>query len=334
MHRAGCLIRRLVSEAAPVAGDEALPDPLLPPDVVANVLAACGELGAAWLRRLPEHLDAATAGWGLTEDGPPYAEASLGLVLPVRGPGGAPLVLKLSPPTEWLAHEARALAHWAGAGAVRLEAADLSRGALLLERAVPGTTLATLCPVDDRAATEAAAEVVARLRATSGRPAEALPALASWTERLGADWGAFPELASACRDARAMVSELFADAARTSVLHGDLHHHNLLRAERLPWLATDPKGITGPPEAEPAALLRNPRRFVLSHPRPAALLADRLSVLAERLGDDVRRLAGWGYALAVVAAAWAAEDQQGDEVRRWLACAESLRAAARLHGMG
>src|SRR5688500_5565208 len=109
------------SEAA--AGDDVLPDPLVPRDVAANVVVAYGEHGAAWLRRLPEHLDAATAAWGLTEDGPPYAEASLGLVLPVRGPDGAALVLKLSPPTEWLAHEARALAHWAGAGAVRLEAA-------------------------------------------------------------------------------------------------------------------------------------------------------------------------------------------------------------------
>lgn len=268
------------------------------------------------------------------DDGPPYAEASLGLVVPVRGRDGTPLVLKLTPPAEWLAHEARALAHWAGGGAVRLEAVDLSRGALLLERAVPGTPLADLCAPDDRAATAAAADVIARLRATSGPARAPLPGLASWIDPLesACTADAMPGLARVCREARALAAELLADAADASVLHGDLHHHNLLSAERAPWLAADPKGITGPREAEPAALLRNPRRFVLSHPNPVALMSDRLDVLAERLGDDVRRLAGWGYALAVVAAFWAAEDQQEDDVRRWLACAEPLRAAAHARG--
>ncbi|HEU4886199.1 MAG TPA: aminoglycoside phosphotransferase family protein [Longimicrobium sp.] len=309
-------------------------DPPLSSDVAARVVAAYGEPGATWLRRLPEHLGAAFREWSLAGDGAPYAEASLGLVIPVRGPDGAPLVLKLAPPTEWLANEAHTLAHWAGGGAVRLEAVDLARGALLLERAVPGTPLASLCASDDRAATAAAADAIARLRATSGPPREALPGIASWLASLEAASApdALPRLASAGRDARAIAAELLADSAAASVLHGDLHHHNLLRAERLPWLVADPKGILGPREAEPAALLRNPRRFVISHPSPAALLSDRLDVLAERLGDDVRRLAGWGYALAVVAACWAAEDREDEEVRRWLACADALRAAARLRG--
>jgi streptomycin 6-kinase len=311
-----------------------LPDPLVGGHVTASVIAAYGDEGAAWLRQLPGHLASSLAEWDLAQDGPPYEEASLGLVIPVRGRDGAPLVLKLAPPTRWLADEAHALAHWAGRGAVRLEAMDLSRGALLLERAVPGTTLAGLCARDDRAATAAAAEVIARLRATTGPPREPLPGLASWLEVLGSTFATdgAPELASASREARAITAELLADAAHPLVLHGDLHHHNLLRAERLPWLAADPKGIMGPREAEPAALLRNPRAFVIAHPDPVALLSDRLDVLAERLGDDVRRLAGWGYALAVVAACWAAESQEDDEVRRWLACAQAVRTAARLRG--
>lgn len=311
-----------------------VPDPLVASDVAARVIAAYGETGAAWLRQLPGHLASSFVEWSLVEDGPPYAEASLGLVLPVRGPDGAALVLKLAPPTEWLANEAHALAHWAGRGAVRLEAMDLPRGALLLERAVPGTPLAELCARDDRAATAAAADAILRLRAAPGPPRETLPGLASWTAALesASATDGVPELARAARDARAIAAELLADADPASVLHGDLHHHNLLRAERLPWLAADPKGIMGPPEAEPAALLRNPRRFVISHANPVAMLSDRLDVLAERLEDDVRRLAGWGYALAVVAACWAAEDGEDDEVRRWLACARPLRAAARLRG--
>jgi streptomycin 6-kinase len=112
------------------------------------------------------------------------------------------------------------------------------------------------------------------------------------------------------------------------LLHGDLHHDNLLSAGRAPRLAIDPKGVMGPPEIEFAALLRNPRSFLLAQPRPVAVIADRLDVLSERSGDDPRRLAAWGFALAVLAAAWSLEDREGaPDARRWLACAEVLRAA-------
>ena len=49
------------------------------------------------------------------------------------------------------------------------------------------------------------------------------------------------------------------------VLHGDLHHYNILSAEREPWLAIDPKGIVGEPEYEAAAFLRN---NLLDRPEP------------------------------------------------------------------
>ncbi len=43
-----------------------------------------------------------------------------------------------------------------------------------------------------------------------------------------------------------------------STFHGgDLHHENILAAERAPWLAIDPKGVIGEPAYEMGALLRN-----------------------------------------------------------------------------
>lgn len=310
-------------------------NPPLSSAATARVLAVHGERGAAWLRQLPDALAALAAQWALVDLGPPFPQSCASLVVPVERRDGTRLVLKLAPSPEWVSQEAQALAHWAGHGAVRVEGVSLSHGALLLERAVPGTPLAALCSRDDRAATAAAAEVVAQLRAAPPCARGTLPTLASWTESLaaGATLPAAPELARASREAWAVAVDFLGEGGRSSVLHGDLHHHNLLRAERAPWLAIDPKGLEGPPEAEAAALLRNPRRFVLSHPNPDALLADRLDILTDRLGDEPRRLAGWGYVLAVLAALWAFEDQEGaDEVRRWLACAEALRATARTRG--
>jgi streptomycin 6-kinase len=303
-------------------------------DVAARILSVHGERGAAWLLQVPELVAELASEWALVHFGPPFTKARASLVIPAQGQDGTRLVLKVAPLPEWLTYEAHALAHWAGGGAVRLKAADLSRGALLLERAIPGTPLAQLCTEDDRAATVAASTVIVQLRSGTNSDGNNLPSLASWTQPLASGWTSptIPDLAAACQRAGALATELLGDVHRTGVLHGDLHHENLLRAEREPWLAIDPKGLHGPLEAESAALLRNPRRFVLSHPDPTALILDRLDILAERLGEDVRRLAGWGYVLAVVAAVWAFEDRELPDVHRWLRCSDLLLRAAHARG--
>ena len=110
------------------------------------------------------------------------------------------------------------------------------------------------------------------------------------------------------RGQRRCLPRLLASSAGPVLLHGDLHHENILSAARQPWLAIDPKGVCGEPAYEVGALLRNPMPRLLDHPAPARLLARRLDLLAEVLGIDRRRLAAWGYAQAVLSAWWSLED--------------------------
>jgi streptomycin 6-kinase len=42
-----------------------------------------------------------------------------------------------------------------------------------------------------------------------------------------------------------LFTELLASMMGPVLLHGDLHHGNILAAERQPWLALDPKGVLG-----------------------------------------------------------------------------------------
>jgi streptomycin 6-kinase len=107
------------------------------------------------------------------------------------------------------------------------------------------------------------------------------------------------------------------------LLHGDLHHHNILSAERQPWLALDPKGVIGEPAYEVGALLRNPFPQILSLPGPGRLLARRVDQLAAELDFDRQRLVGWGIAQAVLAAWWSFEDH-GHGWQGCLTCAELL----------
>jgi len=89
------------------------------------------------------------------------------------------------------------------------------------------------------------------------------------------------------------------------LLHGDLHHENILAATRQPWLAIDPKGIVGEPAYEVGALLRN-RLDAAPDLRP--LQARRLDQLAEALQLDRQRLLSWSVAQAVLSAWWSYED--------------------------
>jgi streptomycin 6-kinase len=96
--------------------------------------------------------------------------------------------------------------------------------------------------------------------------------------------------------------------AEPVLLHGDLHHFNILAAERQPWLALDPKGVVGEPAYEVGALLRNPYPEFLTWPNLDRVLARRVNQLAEELGFDRERLVGWGFAQAVLSGWWSYED--------------------------
>lgn len=80
-----------------------------------------------------------------------------------------------------------------------------------------------------------------------------------------------------------LFDELCATATGRVVLHGDLHHDNVLRADREPWLAIDPHGLLGDPGYEIAPVLYNPDRARRDGDL-LALVPRRLEQLAEERG--------------------------------------------------
>jgi streptomycin 6-kinase len=182
---------------------------------------------------------------------------------------------------------------------------------------------------DDERATSIAAKMMRQL----WRPVPTkhpFPTVAHWAaglvrlrERFDGGCGPFPRALLEMAEAR--FGELIGSMADSVLLHGDLHHHNILAAERQPWLALDPKGVIGEAEYEVGALLRNPMPELLRQPGPGRILARRADQLAEELGFDRSRLLGWATAQAVLAGWWDYEDH-GHGWEPWLACAELLAA--------
>ncbi len=280
---------------------------VIPEQLARSALALRGAAGGEWAHRLPATIDACVHRWCLRVE-PPFPDLSYNFAAPARRADGSPAVLKICFPDREFITEADALRLFAGRGAVQLLEADLEAGALLLERIEPGTSLVGL---DDEAATSAAASVMRRL----WRPVPAdhrFPTVTDWSAGLGRrrerfDGGTGPVPVRLVEEAERLFDELLASSAPPVLLHGDLHHGNVLTARHEPWLAIDPKGIVGEPAFDTAALLHNPREL-LDAPQPGRILARRVDQLSEQLAFDRARIRSWGLAQAVLAAYWSLED--------------------------
>jgi len=298
----------------------------LPAEFQRRIRGAFGSAGAEWLARLPMLIKVVCTENGLTPL--PYShEQSYNYVAPVRRSDGSLAVLKAGVPRPELFHEIEALRYYAGAGAVRLLADWPERGAFLLEQVQPGTPAAELA--DDDQATRLAARVMQALHTPRLEPPGDFPTTAEWSlgfQRLRARYnggcGPLPEaLVSA---AEGIFQDLLATSAPPVLLHGDLHHWNLLASQRRGWLAIDPQGVLGEPAYEVGAWLRNPYPALARWPDARRKQARRIGIFAEMLGFDEQRMWGWGCAQAVLAAAWSDEDGETN-VEVWLAIARALQ---------
>lgn len=290
-----------------------------------------GDEGVRWVQALPALQSELQARWSLRLE-PPLPGVTYSLVIPARRADGTPAVLKLSYPRPELTREAEALRAYAGRGAVKLLEAEVGRGALLLERAEPGEPLSRLR--DDEEATRIAARVMARLWRPLGgeHPFRAVEAWAAGLGRLRARFqgGTGPLPAAIVEQAERLFHWLLASSGPPVLLHGDLHHFNILSARREPWLAVDPKGVAGEPAYEVGALLRNPMPELAHWPRLRSLLARRVELLSEQLGLPRERISGWAAAQAVLSLWWALEDHgQG-----WEEMLPVARALLGIHEQG
>src|SRR5688572_30279789 len=168
-----------------------------------------------------------------------------------------PVVLKVvkAPGAEWRAGEV--LLAFGALSVVRVW--EHEDGATLLERLDPGTALTPLAVggADDKATCIIARTIGAM---TPLAPPAAVPGVRGWGRAFGSYLasGDARIAAALVRDAQATYSWLCDSQARVRLLHGDLHHDNILFDTNRGWVAIDPKGVVGEREYEVGAALRNP----------------------------------------------------------------------------
>ncbi|GAB4455598.1 MAG: aminoglycoside phosphotransferase family protein [Armatimonadaceae bacterium] len=309
-----------------------------PSEFIRNVIGLRGDAGREWLRRLPEIVGILEQKWSLTAL--PHYALSYNFVAPAVRADGSPVVLKIGFPQSDVPQEIAALSRMNPQGVCRVLDFDAANEAVLLERVSPGTMLAELCYAGrDDEATRHAAQAMRHIHAPASNPEEpswfAFDTLAQWgegfvrlRERLHGGTGPFP--ADLVDTAEGLWRDLLASSPPPVLLHGDLHHDNLLAGERAPYLVIDPKGVIGDPAYETAPFLLNPNPFLKNYPEPDRLTARRIAILSEELDIERERIQSWGVAFAVLSAWWYIEDSDEfthDGFTADVTAAEFIRAA-------
>ena len=263
---------------------------------------------ARWVDRLPGRLAALLDEWELTTDGWSM-HGYCSIVVPVRTTDGGRAVLKVTfDADEESEHEHLVLGHWGGCGAVRLLRADPGRRAMLLER-LHHEDLVTVPDLE-------ACEVVAALYPLLHRPAlPQLRSVTSYVERWTAALATMPRSAPIPRrlveQTLSLARDLVADPASSGVIvHGDLHYLNVLAADREPWLAIDPKPMSGDPHYELAPMLWNRMDELADDVRSG--VRRRFHTLVDAAGLDEARARDWVVVRMVLNAHWSVEDAERD----------------------
>ncbi len=223
-----------------------------------------------------------------------------------------PAVLKLIKPRSDEQKAGRWLEYHAGRGAVNLFKMD--EGALLLEQVIPGTELVELVRAGkDGEATRQICRVI-ELLCGGFKGGVANPEGFKSVE----DWGkAFTRNSRTILTAKIPVElldraeslyhELCESQGPRRLLHGDLHHYNVLLDANQGWRAIDPKGVIGEMAYETGAMLRNPDESPEFYADPRTLKS-RVRIICQSLGLEEKRVLGWCFAQAILSVIWSIED--------------------------
>ncbi|AVE03269.1 3'-kinase [Pseudomonas palleroniana] len=236
--------------------------------------------------------------WNLSADGEPIVTPGSHL-LPVRWQG-CPAMLKIAHTSEEKLG-GRLMSWWAGDGAAQVYAHD--DDALLMERATgPGSLMRMALTGQDDEASRIACATVARLHAPRPSPPQGLLTLDVWFQSL---WNAAEDEGGRLLDCAATARALLAEQQDIVVLHGDVHHDNILDFGARGWLAIDPKRVMGERGYDYANLICNPDLPTCNDP---VRFTRQIDVIAQTAGLARPRLLQWVVAHAGLSAAWFLED--------------------------
>jgi len=285
----------------------------MPDEFTANALSN-GDDGRKWLESIPLVIASCEKKWSLKVS-PPF-ELSYNYVAPATRADGTKAVLKIGfPKDREFKTEIQALEVFNGEGMVKLLEIDAENSAILIEQVLPGKPLSQMADDDE------ATKIIARVMKKLWKPLpknHSFITVKDWSSEIfdyhknsSNEDGLIPMYL--IDKATRLFIELLDSEDEQVLVHGDLHHDNILASERDGWIVIDPKGIAAEPAYEVAAMIRNPYEKLKNIDDLDTLLRRRIKILSAELNFDPERISKWCFVQTVLSAVWNVDNKKGTD---------------------
>ncbi|WP_213132882.1 aminoglycoside phosphotransferase family protein [Citrobacter sp. FP75] len=249
--------------------------------------------------------------WGLIPDGVAIVTHTSQLLPVTTINGGQKAILKITDDASERTGSGL-MVWWDGEGAAKVLAHE--EGALLLERATGTQSLADMSRAgQDEQACRIICHTARQLHVAPSALTPVLTPLEHWFRDLAPAAHIHGGIMLRCARAAKVLLSCPQDVA---VLHGDLHHGNVLDFGQSGWLAIDPKGLIGERGFDYANIFTNPD---LADPRFAVAIdsqrfTQRVSIVSEAAGLERERLLLWIAAWCGLSSAWFLQEGGNAEI--------------------
>lgn len=243
--------------------------------------------------------------WDLQYDGDGFYTHS-SFIQPVLL-GNVELILKI-PFTEDEKAGIKVLQWWDGVGAAKVIKSD--DDAILMERISGDLSLMTMSlNGNDDEATGIICEVANQLHSRKKELLPQLTPLSIWFEEL---FSSADKYGDVFLKSASIAKALLKSQTNIGVLHGDLHHKNILYSSERGWLAIDPKGLLGDKAYDYVNILCNPTKGIaLAEGR----FIKHIGTISRNTGIETNHLLKWTAAFAGLSAVWSLNEGQEAHLR-------------------
>lgn len=280
------------------------------PDILkAKIMSCFGPEGETWLERLPGLVQECLEKWQLSN----CKESdvmSYNYVCFADSPQYGQVALKVGIPHFDLRTEMAAIKLYNGLNICQCYQQEPDLGAMLLERISPGNDLTTLESGRERMT------VAAKIAAALPIVLETNPGLPSWSElaqntfrKLRDQNNAGEKMLSLIDRAEQKIRDLENSGRPMVLLHGDLHHWNILKDGEGSWKAIDPKGQVGVACMEAGRFMLNELE-IAAPDKPSALMDEMTAVYSEKLGEPRSVIALVAFLDKALSTSWKFEEHE------------------------